>query len=57
LLYFAAVRPLNRPSPDPGRACELVGVAGFEPAASSSRTAQTSEYETRLEVYVLVSAL
>jgi len=35
------LRPVNRPSPDPGKAFELVGVAGFEPAASSSRTPQT----------------
>ena len=57
MLYFAAVRSLNRPSPDPGRACELVGVAGFEPAASSSRTPPPREQGHWQPTYIQVTAV
>ncbi len=43
LLYFAAVLT-RKPGTEIGcRACDLVGVAGFEPTASSSRTKRATK--------------
>ena len=38
-------------------ASELVGVAGFEPAASSSRTQRTTGQQPQVMVFILVSGL